>query len=95
MYLMIQKESIDSDTCIIMLNFAENYQNVLQDEILSFHWDNSQCSIHQDKSNVFQEKPFGFISENLKHDTVFVYEVTSKGCEFVKGNYMHTTKTFF
>ena len=88
MYLMIQKESIDSDTCIIMLNFAENYQNVLQDEILSFHWDNSQCSIHQDK-------PFGFISENLKHDTVFVYEVTSKGCEFVKGNYMHTTKTFF
>ena len=88
MYLMIQKESIDSDTCIIMLSFAENYQNVLQDEILSFHWDNSQCSIHQDK-------PFGFISENLKHDTVFVYEVTSKGCEFVKGNYMHITKTFF
>ena len=88
MYLMIQKESIDSDTCITMLNFAENYQNVLQDEILSFHWDNSQCSIHQDK-------PFGFISENLKHDTVFVYEVTSKGCEFVKGNYMHITKTFF
>ena len=88
MYLMIQKESIDSDTCIIMLNFAENYQNVLQDEILSFHWDNSQCSIHQDK-------PFGFISENLKHDTVFVYEVTSKGCEFVKGNYIHITKTFF
>ena len=85
---MIQKESIDSDTCIIMLNFAENYQNVLQDDILSFHWDNSQCSIHQDK-------PFGFISENLKHDTVFVYEVTSKGCEFVKGNYMHITKTFF
>ena len=95
MYLMIQKESIDSDTCIIMLNFAENYQNVLQDEILSFHWDNSQCSIHQDKSNLFQEKPFGFISENVKHDTVFVYEVTSKGCEFVKGNYMHITKTFF
>ena len=95
MYLMIQKESIDSDTCIIMLNFAENYQNVLQDEILSFHWDNSQCCIHQDKSNVSQEKPFGFISENLKHDTVFVYEVTSKGCEFVKGSYMHITKTFF
>ena len=46
MYLMNQKESLDSDTCIIMLDFAENYQYVLQDEIQSFHWNNSQCSIH-------------------------------------------------
>ena len=29
MYLMNQKESRDSDTCIIMLDFAENYQYVL------------------------------------------------------------------
>ena len=27
------KKSIDSGTCIIMLDFAENYQYVLQDEI--------------------------------------------------------------
>ena len=31
-YLMNQKENPDSDTCI-MLDFAENYQHVLQDEI--------------------------------------------------------------
>ena len=29
-----------------MLDFAENDQYVLQDEIQSFHWKNSQCSIH-------------------------------------------------
>ena len=32
---MNQKENIDFDTCIIMLDFAENYQYVLQDEIQS------------------------------------------------------------
>ena len=35
--LMIQKENLDSDTCIIMIDFAENYQYVLEDEIKSFH----------------------------------------------------------
>ena len=28
-----------------MLDFAENFQYVLQDENQSFHWSNSQCSI--------------------------------------------------
>ena len=43
MYLMNQKQSLDSDTCIIMLDFAENILamsekiNVLQDEIKLFH----------------------------------------------------------
>ena len=61
-----------------MLDFAENYQYVLQGEIQSFHWNNSQCSIHpaviyyKDVSNVLQGKSFGFISENLKYDTAFV-----------------------
>ena len=97
-YLMNQKEDLDSGTCIVMLDFAENYQYVLQDEIQSFHWNNSQCSIHpaiiyyKDVSNVFQEKPFDFISEDLKHDTLFVFAVMSKVCEYVKGNYQHITK---
>ena len=97
-YLMNQKENLDSDTCVKMLDFAENYQYVLQDEILSFHWNNSQCSIHpvviyyKDMSNFLQEKSFAFISENLKHDTAFVYEVMSNVCEYVKGNYQHITK---
>ena len=67
---MNQKENLDSDMCFVMLDFAENYQYILQDEIQSFHWNNSQCSIHpavtyhKDVSNVFQEKSFGFISED-------------------------------
>ena len=87
--LMIQKENLDSDTCIIMIDFAENYQYVLEDEIQSFHWNNNQCSIqpaviyYKNVPNVLQEKSLGFISEDLKHDTAFVYEVRSKVCEYI------------
>ena len=72
-YLVNHKENLVSDTCIAMLDFAENYQYVLQDEIQSFYSNNSQCSIHpaiiyyKDASNVLQEKSFGFTSEDLKH----------------------------
>ena len=81
-----------------MLDFAGNYQYVLQDEIQSFHWSISQCSTHpaviyyKDVSNFLQEKSFAFISEDLKHDTAFVYEVMSKDCEYVKENYQHIAK---
>ena len=55
----------------------------------TIHWNNSQCIIQQaviyDKnvSNVLQEKSFGFLSDDLKHDTAFAYEVISKVCEYV------------
>ena len=60
--LMNQKENLDSDTCIIMIDFAENYQYVLEDEIQSFHRNNNQCSIqpaviyYKNVPNVPQEK---------------------------------------
>ena len=87
--LMNQKEKLDSDTCIIMIDFAENYQYVLENEIQSFHWNNNQCSIqpaviyYKNVPNVLQERSFGFISEDLKHDTAFVYEVRSKVSEYI------------
>ena len=43
-------------------------------------------------SNTPKKKSFDFISEDLKHDTAFVYEVMSKVSEYVKGNYQHITK---
>ena len=43
---MNQKDIFYTDTCIIMLDFAENDHFVLQGVIQSFHWNKSQCSIH-------------------------------------------------
>ena len=42
--------------------------------------------LYKDVSNVLKEKSFDFISEDLKHDTAFVYEVMSKVCEYIKWN---------
>ena len=73
-------------------------QYVLQDENQSLHWNNSQCIIqpsiiyYKNVSNTPKKKSFDFISEDLKHDTAFVYEVMSKVSEYVKGNYQHITK---
>ena len=97
MHLMNKMESIDSDICI-MLDFAENYHYVLQDQIQSFHWNNNQCNIppaiiyYNDMSNSLQEKLFVFISEDLKHDTAFVYEVMNKVCKYIMQNYQHLQK---
>ena len=52
-YLMNQKENLDSNTCIIMLDFAENYQYVLQNEIQSFHW-NIQSMHHSTSCYILQ-----------------------------------------
>ncbi|CAL4228697.1 unnamed protein product, partial [Meganyctiphanes norvegica] len=32
---------------IIIGDFAENYSFVVQDEAQGFHWENSQCTVHQ------------------------------------------------
>ena len=43
---MNQKENLDHDACTILSDFAENYQYVIQERFQSFHWNNSQGSIH-------------------------------------------------
>ena len=56
---MDEKETLGFDTCNIMLDFDENCQYVLQDEIQSFHQNNSSYSIHSPTvyyNNIFQEK---------------------------------------
>ena len=50
------------------------------------------CYYYKDVSNVLQEKSFGSVSVDLKHDTAFVYEVMIKVCGYVKGIYRHITK---
>ena len=45
-YLTTRKNCLDSSSCIVLLDFAENYQFHIQDEIQGFHWNQSQCTIH-------------------------------------------------
>ena len=45
-YLKERKENLDEKTCIILLDFAENYHYIVQDEIQGYHWNKEQCKLH-------------------------------------------------
>ena len=45
-FLKQRKENLDSDTAIVLMDFAENFSFVVQDEVQGFHWDHSQATLH-------------------------------------------------
>jgi len=45
-YLKENKMNPDSTRCIILLDFAENYQFIVQYEIQGIHWNKHSSTIH-------------------------------------------------
>ena len=45
-YLNELKEELDTNSIILLGDFAENYAFVVQDEIQSYHWNTKQFSFH-------------------------------------------------
>jgi len=71
---------------------TSNYSYVIQDEVQSFHWNNSQCSLHPaviyflDSSGKLGTKSFCVVSEDLLHDVPFVHEVQQVLMNWIKAN---------
>ena len=40
------KVNLGDHTAIILVDFAENYSFIVQDEVQGFHWNNSQATLH-------------------------------------------------
>ena len=77
---MNQKENLDHDACTILSDFAENYQYVIQDRFQSFHWNNSQGSIHpaaryyRDMSIYYKnETGYKRMSDDNKFASIFAF----------------------
>lgn len=72
------------------MDFAENYNFVLQNEVQSYHWSHSSCSVHpvviysRNGDGTIIETSLCFISDDLKHDVPFVYSVQEKTTNFIK-----------
>ena len=82
-YLKKRKEELDEKSALILGDFAENYKFVIQDEVQSFHWNNLQCTLHPvvvyyQNCNMLKHFSYCIISNDLEHDTGFVYEVQKK-----------------
>ena len=89
-YLKECKESLDTNTCIILLDFAENFKYMVQDEVQSFHWNNMQCTLHPvvvyylgTDGNV-EHSLVCVLSDDNNHDTCFVHEVQRHTLQYIK-----------
>ena len=91
-YLKNRKNAIQFDRAIVLVDFSENYSFVVQDEVQGYHWNRNQCTLHsavvyaKDQNNQsLKAHSFCFMSEDLNHDTGFVYALQQiLTCSIVK-----------
>lgn len=81
-YLRSRKETLQEDTAIVLLDFAENYSFLIQDAIQGFYWDNSQATLHPFAIYYKEEDELKcmsvcVISDCMKHDTTAVHAFIS------------------
>ena len=89
-YLKSRKEQIDHSTCIVLLDFAENYHYIVQDEVQGFHWNKDQFTLHpvviyyKNENNELVHRCLCVISDDLDHDTSFVNKLQELVCDYIK-----------
>lgn len=70
------KTNLEEGEVVVTCDFSENYSFVLQDEVQSYHWTNSQATLHpfvvyyRGEDSKIQHLNYVFISECLTHNTV-------------------------
>ena len=89
------KEGPMDEQILVIVDFAENYSFVLQDEVQGYHSTNSQATIHPflvyhhfpvagNESTDLKEISFVVISDHLLHNTLVVHYFQSKLSKFSK-----------
>ena len=69
-YSRTQKENLQQDEAIILLDFAQNYSFVIQDAVQGFHWGNCQAMLHplvvyhESPNNILQSLSICIVSEH-------------------------------
>ena len=81
-HLKQRKQEITETECIILMDFAENYHYVVQDEIWGYQWNKDQCTIHPVVIYFKNDGVFHHISlhiiYDLEHDSCFVHELNCR-----------------
>ena len=80
-YLNDKKQSLRSEEALVLDDFAENYQFLIQDEIQSYHWSKEYCMLHpviayfKDDTDSLWHISIYFILDDNSHNACFAYEV--------------------
>jgi hypothetical protein len=90
-YLKDCKELLNQNECIVLGDFAENFQFIVQDEVQSYHWNKPKCTLHPIiiyyKSNdKLLLKSFCILSDDAEHDVYFVYKIQQLITNYIKAN---------
>ena len=93
-YLKQRKAELPDNTVLAILDFAENYEYVIQHEVQSYHWSKDRCTIHPvslylKENEQLISKSLCIMSDDLQHDTCFVWEVQRLVTAFCQQNYPH------
>lgn len=73
-----KKSELVDEECLVIADFAENFSFIIQDEIQSFHWVNTQATVHPfvlyfKEDGKLKHKCICILSDHLKHDTAVFY----------------------
>ena len=100
-YIKAKKESLKKNEVMILGDFAENYQFLIQDEKQSFHWSKEYCTLHplviyyKDDEGNLQHHSLCFISDDNTHDTCFVHQIQTMIFKFIKEKIPGITKIYY
>ena len=91
-YLRRRKDNIDDKTALFLGDFAENYTFIAQDAVQSFHWNNTQCTLHPvvvyfRENGYLRHHSFCVLSDDLKHDVDMVHEVQNQILSYIRDKY--------
>ena len=88
-YLKQCKNDLKPGDFVILLDFAQRYTFLIQDEVQSYHWNQQSCTLHPVviyylKDETMSEECHCIISDDLIHDTSFVHQTISMTISFIK-----------
>ena len=90
-YLKDRKVKLQPNTAIVLADFSENYSYIVQDEVLGYHWNKEQCTLHPivmyHGNPLLTTYSFCFLSDDLTHDVGFVYALQKKLTQYIHVNF--------
>jgi hypothetical protein len=89
------------DSVIVHMDFAENYDFRVQDEVQGYHWTNNQMTIHpfyciwSKNGTDLYHKTFAVLSDCLEHNANSVEVFRNKFMEHIKADIPNLKKIYF
>ena len=94
------KEKFKENELRILLNFAENYSFIMQNDVQGYHRNNSQVTLHPIivyyiESGILCLKSYCLISDCLNHDTNALHKFTSVVLNDIRAKHPNATKCIY